>query len=141
VLDDEAYTHTHLMEYLCVLNGRFCQKQMPEYKTVCKNPSADLSETRSSASRLPDCTRAFLALTSSSTLRTEKGYLPTLGGPTPEHHAVKPFCSQSSTAVSMHTPCASACHVAQLQTHQGTAQKVSAHESGLFKPTSYCKSL
>lgn len=39
------YTHTHVMGYLCVLNGRFCQEQMPEYKTVCKKPSADLSDT------------------------------------------------------------------------------------------------
>ena len=41
----KAYTHTHVINYLCVLKGRICQKQMPEYKTVCKKSSADLSET------------------------------------------------------------------------------------------------
>ncbi|KAL0025245.1 hypothetical protein WJX77_010241 [Trebouxia sp. C0004] len=40
---------------------RFCQKQMAQYKAVCKKPSAALSETLSSACRFPDWSRAFLA--------------------------------------------------------------------------------
>ncbi len=45
--------------HLCVLNGRFCQKQMPQYRAVCKKPSAALSDTWSSACRFPDWSRAF----------------------------------------------------------------------------------
>lgn len=56
--------------YLSVLNGKFCQKQMPLYNTVCKNPSAALSEIKSSACPLPDCILAFLACTISSSLLT-----------------------------------------------------------------------
>ena len=43
---------------------------MPLYKTVCRNPSAALSEIRSSACPLPDCILAFLACTISSSLLT-----------------------------------------------------------------------
>ncbi|DBB08892.1 TPA: hypothetical protein ACH3X3_007535 [Trebouxia sp. C0006] len=56
--------------HLCVLKGRFCQKQMPQYRAVCKKPSAALSETLPSACGFPDWCRAFLAWTSPSTLRT-----------------------------------------------------------------------
>ena len=43
---------------------------MPLYKTVCRNPSAALSEIRSSACPLPDCILAFLACTFSSSFLT-----------------------------------------------------------------------
>ena len=49
--------------YLSVVNGKFCQKQMPLYSTVCRNPSAALSDIKSSACPLPDCILAFLACT------------------------------------------------------------------------------
>ena len=48
----------------------FCQKHMPQYKTVCKKPSAALSEIKSFADCLPDCILAFLACTVSSSLLT-----------------------------------------------------------------------
>ena len=40
--------------YRSVLNGRFCQKQMPAYNTVCRKPSAALSDTLSCAWGLAD---------------------------------------------------------------------------------------
>jgi len=43
---------------------------MPLYRTVCKNPSAALSEIRSSACFLPVCILAFLACTVSSSALT-----------------------------------------------------------------------
>ena len=43
---------------------------MPLYNTVCRNPSAALSEIRSSACLLPDCILAFLACTVSSSALT-----------------------------------------------------------------------
>jgi len=139
---------------------------MPLYRTVCKNPSAALSEIRSSACLLPDCILAFLACTVSSSALTLGKIASTHSGGTGTCNMSHVFAFSHETAGRhkctgklINTKvakiglkiCLTFCMLflhflfAQMYmyncAHQGSAKEVTPHEGGLLPTTGNSKGL